>query len=147
LIIGPAEEKDLPEIMEIEAGSFAQPWTQTQFLSELSKTPPTIYVIRQGPAGSVLGYICFWVIVDEFQVINLAIHPAFRRQGLGSRLLRFLFDLAIEKKAPDIFLEVRPSNQEALELYRALGFKTLYRRPRYYALEGEDALVMQWSLH
>ena len=102
-------------------------------------------MIGNGPTGSILGYICFWVIADEIQILNLAVHPASRRQGLGRRLLTFLLALAREKKVLKVFLEVRPSNQEALDLYRSLGFETLYRRPHYYEADGEDALVLAWS--
>jgi ribosomal-protein-alanine N-acetyltransferase len=131
--------------LTIEAASFVQPWTKADFLSELSKSHPTIYVTRSDPAGPVLGYICFWAVADEIQMLNLAVHPAYRRQGLGRTLMTFLLSLAREKKALKVFLEVRPSNQTALALYRSLDFEILYRRPRYYAAEDEDALVMEWS--
>jgi ribosomal-protein-alanine N-acetyltransferase len=139
--------KDLPDLLTIEAASFVHPWSKGDFLSELSKSPPTLYVTRRDPAGPVLGYICFWMVADEIQMLNIAVHPAYRRQGLGRTLLVFLLTLAREKKALKVFLEVRPSNQTALALYRSLGFETLYRRPRYYDDEGEDALVMEWSYH
>jgi ribosomal-protein-alanine N-acetyltransferase len=135
----------LSDLLLIEKGSFVHPWTEGDFFSELSKSPPTIFVIGNGPTGSILGYICFWVIADEIQILNLAVHPASRRQGLGRRLLTFLLALAREKKVLKVFLEVRPSNQEALDLYRSLGFETLYRRPHYYEADGEDALVLAWS--
>lgn len=136
----------MPELVRIETGSFVQPWTRDQFLSEISKSLPTLYVIQTVRAGSLLGYICFWVIADEVQMLNLAVHPDYRRQGVGRSLLMFLLNRSREEKASTVFLEVRPSNQAALTLYRSLGFKTLYRRPRYYAAEGEDALVMERSL-
>ncbi|MBA4394342.1 MAG: ribosomal-protein-alanine N-acetyltransferase [Desulfobacca sp.] len=145
--ISSAQLRDLPDLLTIEAASFVHPWSKADFLSELSKSPSTIYVTRSDPAGPVLGYICFWIVADEIQMLNLAVHPAYRRQGLGRALMAFLFNLAREKMALKVFLEVRPSNQTALALYRSLGFEILYRRPRYYDAEGEDALVMEWSLH
>jgi [ribosomal protein S18]-alanine N-acetyltransferase len=138
--------KDLADLLAIEAASFVQPWTNANFLSEFNKTPPTLYVTRRDPTGPILGYICFWLVADEIQMLNLAVHPAYRRQGFGRTLMTFLLNRARQKKALKVFLEVRPSNQAALALYESLGFKTLYRRPRYYETEGEDALVMEWSI-
>jgi [ribosomal protein S18]-alanine N-acetyltransferase len=90
----------------------------------------------------LVGYICFWQAADEIQLLNLAVRPDCRRQGIGRGLLTFLFQKAREEKAQQVLLEVRPSNRKALALYRSLGFEVLYRRPGYYSPEGEDALVM-----
>jgi len=145
LILIPAQLVDLPDLSTIESASFAHPWSEAVFLSELSKFPPSIYVVRRGPEDPVMGYICFWPVADEIQMLNLAVHPNYRRQGIGRTLMTFLLNQIRGKKALKVFLEVRPSNQPAIALYRSLGFKTLYRRPGYYAPEGEDALVMEWS--
>ena len=145
MIVVPALFEDLPGLLAIESASFVQPWLEADFLSELMKSPPNIYVIRRDSERPVLGYICSWPVADEFQLLNLAVHPDCRRQGLGRRLLTFLLTQAQEKRTPKVFLEVRPSNLAAMALYCALGFKILYRRPGYYAPSGEDALVMEWS--
>jgi ribosomal-protein-alanine N-acetyltransferase len=145
LIVVPALIEDLPGLLAIESASFVQPWSEADFLSELRKFPMSLYIIRRDSEGPVLGYVCFWTAADEFQLFNLAVHPDHRRQGLGRRLLTFLLIQAREKRIPKVFLEVRASNLAAIALYGALGFKTLYRRPGYYAPSGEDALVMEWS--
>jgi ribosomal-protein-alanine N-acetyltransferase len=145
LIFGPAQLEDLPELLAIELGSFNQPWSKASFLSELRKAPASLYLIRKEPLASILGYICFWTVADEIQLLNLAVHPDYRRQGLGRLLMTFLLLRAEEKGISKVFLEVRPSNQVAIALYRSLGFKNLYRRPGYYETDGEDALVMGWS--
>jgi ribosomal-protein-alanine N-acetyltransferase len=145
LIYVPALVEDLPDLLAIESASFAQPWSKASFLSELRKAPPSLYVVRSEPSPCILGYICFWPVADEFQMLNFAVHPDYRRQGLGRHLLTFLLILAEEKRISTVLLEVRPSNQAALALYQSLGFKVLYRRPGYYEPEGEDALVMEWS--
>jgi [ribosomal protein S18]-alanine N-acetyltransferase len=90
----------------------------------------------------IFGYICFWQAGDEIQLLNLAVRPDFRRQGVGRRLMQFLLQEAREKKGQQIILEVRPSNRKALDLYHSMGFKILHRRPAYYGPDGEDALVM-----
>jgi [ribosomal protein S18]-alanine N-acetyltransferase len=99
-------------------------------------------VARENNQISVFGYICFWPVADEIQLLNLAVRPDCRHKKVGRRLMGFLLQQAREKKMQKIFLEVRPSNRIALDLYYSLGFKILYRRPGYYRHEGEDALVM-----
>ncbi len=146
MLLIPAHLDDLPGLLFIESFSFVQPWSKVDFLSELSKSPPSIFVARGDLKSPVLGYICFWEVADEVQMLNLAVHPEYRRQGVGRTLLTFLLKQAQEKKATKVFLEVRPSNQAALALYRSLGFKALYRRSNYYPPEGEEALVMEWSV-
>jgi [ribosomal protein S18]-alanine N-acetyltransferase len=145
LIFIPARVEDLTDLLTIESASFTQPWSKASFLSELKKTPPSLYVVRREPSACILGYICFWPVADEIQMLNLAIHPDYRRQGLGRLLVNFLLMQAEENRISKVFLEVRPSNLAAITLYRSLGFKILYRRPGYYEPEEEDALVMEWS--
>ncbi len=145
MLLIPAQVVDLPELLIIESASFIQPWSKAIFHFELSKSPSTIYVARRGPGTPVLGYICFWEVADEFQMLNLAVHPDHRRQGLGRTLLTILLKKAEGKKTSRVFLEVRPSNLTALALYRSVGFRILYRRPGYYPPEGEEALVMEWA--
>ena len=115
------------------------------FQEELAKIPATLYVLKEVPGKRVLGYSCFWSLSGELQLVNIAVHPDLRRQGLGRKLLNHLFREAERREAEKIFLEVRPSNRAAIGLYERSGFKVLYRRPRYYTPEGEDALVMVWE--
>ncbi len=112
------------------------------FQEELAKVPPTLYVLKETPGERVLGYSCFWSLTGELQLVNIAVHPELRDKGLGRKLLHHLLLEADSRAAEKIFLEVRPSNRAAIGLYEKLGFKVLYRRPRYYTPEGEDALVM-----
>jgi [ribosomal protein S18]-alanine N-acetyltransferase len=130
----------LNDLLAIEQASFPHPWSETSFLAEFERSPTSLYVARENK--SVLGYICFWLAADEIHLLNLAVVPDYRRQGVGRRLLQFLLEQAHINKAEEIYLEVRPSNRPALELYGSLGFKVLYRRPGYYGPDGEDALVM-----
>jgi ribosomal-protein-alanine N-acetyltransferase len=130
----------LNDLLAIEQASFPCPWSETSFLAEFKKSPPSLYVARDN--GSLLGYICFWSVADEIHLLNLAVRPNHRHQGVGRRLMQFLLEQARINKAQAVFLEVRPSNLPALDLYGSLGFKVLYRRPGYYGPDGEDALIM-----
>ncbi len=144
MVFVPAQLDDLPELLAIESAAFSHPWSRAAFLSELKKKPPSLYLVRRESSSCILGYICFWEVADEIQMLNLAVHPDYRRQGLGRQLMTFLLLLAKEKGISKVLLDVRATNQAAIALYRLLGFNVLYRRPGYYEPEGEDALVMEW---
>ncbi len=101
---------------------------------------------RPVPSEPLRGYICFWTVAGELQLINIAVHPGHRGAGVGRRLMQFLLQEARLREAEKVSLEVRPSNRAALGLYARLGFEVLYRRPRYYEPEGEDALVMTMAV-
>ena len=137
--------KDLPQLLAIESASFIQPWSRGSFLSELRKVPPSLYLIRRESGVCVLGYLCFWLVADEIQLLNLAVHPDHRRKGLGRQLVNFLLDQAREKGISKVLLEVRASNQTAIALYRSFNFEVLYTRPGYYEPDGEDAMIMEWT--
>jgi ribosomal-protein-alanine N-acetyltransferase len=145
LVIEPARKKDLEALWAIEQASFSHPWTRAMFQEELAKIPSTLYVLKEVPGKRVLGYSCFWSLSGELQLVNIAVRPDLRGQGLGGKLLNHLLLEAESREAEKIFLEVRSSNWAAIGLYERLGFKVLYRRPRYYTPEGEDALVMVWE--
>jgi len=145
LVIEPARKKDLEALWAIEQASFSHPWTRAMFQEELAKIPSTLYVLKEAPGKRVLGYSCFWSLSGELQLVNIAVRPDLRGQGLGGKLLNHLLLEAESREAEKIFLEVRSSNWAAIGLYERLGFKVLYRRPRYYTPEGEDALVMVWE--
>jgi ribosomal-protein-alanine N-acetyltransferase len=145
LVIERARKTDLEAVWAIEQASFSHPWTRAMFQEELAKIPSTLYVLKEAPEKRVLGYSCFWSLSGELQLVNIAVHPDLRGQGLGRRLVNHLLLEAESREAEKIFLEVRPSNRAAIGLYERLGFKVLYRRPGYYTPEGEDALVMVWE--
>jgi ribosomal-protein-alanine N-acetyltransferase len=140
-----ARKKDLEAVWAIERASFSHPWTLAMFQEELAKIPSTLFVLKEVPGNKVLGYSCFWSLSGDLQLANIAVHPDLRGQGLGGKLLNHLLREAESREVEKIFLEVRPSNRAAIGLYERLGFKVLYRRPRYYTPEGEDALVMVWE--
>lgn len=146
MILRPAWKTDLPEILTIEKSAFPHPWSEAIFLSEINRLPTSLYVLTKEVTGSARGYLCFWHLPQEIQLLTIAVHPQCRRQGHGRFMMEALLNEARMREVSQLFLEVRPSNQAAIGLYHSLGFKTLYRRPRYYAPEDEDALVMQWTV-
>lgn len=135
-------EEDLDEIMEIEILSFATPWSMSTFIHEMDSPHSVFEVMRLD--GRLVGYGGFWHIMDEAHISNIAVHPDYRRRGLGRKLLVRLLGQAIARKASKATLEVRPSNIAALNLYGSFRFEVIAVHKNYYTDEGEDALIM-WS--
>src|SRR5688572_31848203 len=103
---------DLPAVQAIEQASFTTPWPPHAYRSELeSNRLATYLVVRSGE--TVVGYAGMWLMVDEAHITTFAIHPAWRRRGVGERLLLALLDLAVDRRAREATLEVRLSNLPA----------------------------------
>jgi ribosomal-protein-alanine N-acetyltransferase len=136
---------DLDEVLSIERQSFHTPWSRGAFRYELTQNRVArSIVVRVG--HDIAGYLCLWEIGHEIHVTNLAVHPRYRRRGLARRLLSAILEDARRKSVELVFLEVRPTNAEALGLYESLGFQVIGRRKGYYFDTGEDALVMEARL-
>jgi ribosomal-protein-alanine N-acetyltransferase len=135
------QEADLPEVLQLERDSFPTPWPLESFRHELHNNPyARNYVIRAEDA-SLAGYASIWLLEGELYINNLNVAPAYRGRRLGHRILRHLLETGRHGGCHSAVLEVRPSNEAALRLYRAQQFRTLGRRPRYYS-DGEDALIL-----
>ncbi len=141
--IGRYTPADLDQMLVIERASYPNPWTGRMFAEELDNRLCHIFVCRDGEGGAaeVLGYVCFWLFLGEMHLLNVAVHPARRRQGVGRRLLSHALDFAAARGAKVGFLEVRRSNRGARRLYEDFSFSEIGIRPRYYE-DGEDAVVM-----
>jgi ribosomal-protein-alanine N-acetyltransferase len=135
---------DVEQVVKIERASFASPWKPEHFLHEILENEWALNrVVEAG--GEVVAYACVWCLQDELKINNIAVDRGARRQGVGRWLLVSLLAEAISRGCRSATLEVRPSNEAALALYRDFGFVELGRRKGYYAAEGEDAIVM--ALH
>ncbi len=135
--------KDLKEVLQIEALSFTEPWSEEMFLAELDGKPFShSFVVRSETSRRIIGYICFWILGNEFHLLNLAVSPDSRNQGIGDWLLRWALIKGKERGALTAFLEVRPSNLTARRLYERHGFKLLSSRTDYYDDPTEDALIL-----
>lgn len=135
------ESRHLDQVLAIERASFSQPWAPKLFAAEVV-FPRAICLGAFNPAGLLLGYLILWVVMDEAQIQNIAVHPAFRERGLARALLQAGLAQAAARGATWASLEVRPSNMAARGLYASLGFAEVGRRPGYYQPEGEDALLL-----
>jgi ribosomal-protein-alanine N-acetyltransferase len=135
---------DLPAVQQIERESFTTPWPPHAYRSELETNRLAHYVVARA-GGGVVGFGGMWMMVDEAHITTFAVSRAWRRQGVGERLLTALLDYAIARHASEATLEVRPSNHPARRLYEKYGFELVGVRPRYYTDDNEDALIMTTS--
>ncbi len=113
---------------------FAASFVQPGFFGELCEK-------EGGGEGSLIAYGCVQCAVDSADLMNIAVAPAYRGRGIGRTILRRLINGARRRGMKELFLEVRPSNAAARELYESESFRAISLRRRYYP-DGEDALVM-----
>ncbi len=139
--IGPMTVADLDAVQRIERESFATPWPEHAYRSEIEMNRLASYLV--GHIGDeVVAYGGIWLMVDEAHITTVAVAPAWRRRGIGAAFVLALLDLARARGARDGTLEVRLSNIAARRLYERFGFRPVGIRPRYYSDNAEDALIM-----
>ena len=130
---------DLPLVAAIERRAFPTPWSVAMFVLELSK--PTSMCLAASADGRLVGYTICTRYDRVWHVMNVAVEPEARRRGVASALLAELYARAGDERA-QFTLEVRRSNQPAIDLYHRDGFRIAGMRRRYYQDNGEDALIM-----
>lgn len=136
---------DFDAVLELQRASFTNPWSAELVRREMSHDWSTILLAEdEGPDGRprLLGFLIYWLVHDELHVLNLATNPRYRRRGVGRRLMEVSLQTGRLHKCSLATLEVRRSNEPAIALYRAFGFRAVGVRPNYYVDEGEDAIVM-----
>ncbi|MGE4552916.1 MAG: ribosomal protein S18-alanine N-acetyltransferase [Desulfovibrionaceae bacterium] len=132
---------DVDEILALESLCFAYHWNADQFRRGLVAGAFHVLGLRLG--GELVGYGAYSVVVDEMEVLNLAVHPTLRRRGLGARLLRAMLADCARRGVRTGFLDVKVSNAAAIDLYRKFGFNQIGIRRKYYPDTGEDALLFR----
>ncbi len=133
--------EDVPEVCGIESRTFAQPWSEQSFLSEMNENKCARYMVAVLD-GHIAGYAGAWCIFEEGHITNIAVDAPYRGRGLGRALTEALMQYAANLGVQYLTLEVRRSNAVAQSLYKSLGFVELGVRKRYYEDNGEDALLM-----
>ena len=133
-----------PELAAIDEVCFTDPWSETSFREALAGEGYTFVALEEN--GSLIGYAGMLTVLDTADITNVAVLPAFRRQGLAKELITALMTAAKEQGVTRIQLEVRESNTAARTLYESLGFTVDGKRKRYYRRPDEDAVLMSLSL-
>jgi [ribosomal protein S18]-alanine N-acetyltransferase len=168
LTLQPLTEVLLPAVLELDRLCFGGLWTLAGYQRELASPNSELWVVCQDrestsahqpqtaappeiaaptvpgvfPLPPLLALGCFWSIVEEAHITILAVHPLCQQQGLGQAMLYTLLKQARDRGLERATLEVRASNQSALQLYQKFGFREAGRRRRYYQDTGEDALIL-----
>ena len=133
---------DAEAVERVEKACFAMPWSRKSFWQEASNDKAYyLLAIDEEAEQLVVGYTGMWVLFDEAQITNVAVSPIYQNRGVGRQMMRAIMQIAKDKGANAMTLEVRPSNSSAVHLYEALGFKSVGRRRGYYE-DGEDAEIM-----
>ena len=144
--IVPMNEHHVPQIALLEQECFADPWSQQSIASELHN-PLSLWLVAQ-EGQTLLGYVGSQTCQDETDMMNIAVSPASRRQGVARALIEALVSALRQHGSKQLTLEVRASNGPARQLYESLGFLQVGLRKNYYRNPKEDALILrkEWTL-
>ena len=138
------EQGHVAQVAALEAICFRDPWSEKSVASELNN--PLSHWLVAVEDDAVLGYIGSQTVLDESDMMNVAVSPAHRRKGIAEAQVLALADTLREKGSVKLTLEVRASNAPAITLYEKLDFKPIGLRKNYYRNPKEDALILQKEL-
>jgi ribosomal-protein-alanine N-acetyltransferase len=141
--IRPMTEADLDAVLAIEQACFPRAWSREHFLAELASHHSVVVVAEQ--EGRLIGYLCLSIVLDEAEVLDVAVLPTVQRSGAGTVLLAWACDEARRRGATVLRLEVRATSGPAIALYERFGFVRSGLRKAYYE-NGVDALLMDKNL-
>ena len=131
---------DIAAVAAIEKRLFPQPWSETVFTVQLQRESG-IYLVCE-IAGEIIGYLIADIFVDVWHIMNIAVDELHRRKNIASEMLESYFSITEQEPHRGHTLEVRVSNEAAIDLYRSFGFISSGVRPNYYSDYSEDALIM-----
>lgn len=137
---------DVPAVAELERKCFSDPWSERSVAAEL-ENPLSLWLVAL-LGRTVVGYVGSQSVMEQADMMNIAVNPDYRRQGIAESLIERLVAELKDKQVSSLTLEVRASNAPAIALYRKLGFSQVGKRPNYYRNPREDALILrkEWDL-
>lgn len=139
--IVPMTAGHLDEIAALGRVCFPDPWSRNMLAEELDNALAA-FLVALDAKGGIVGYAGLQVVLDEGYILNIAVTPERRRQGIAGKLLQVFLDFAQGNRLSFLTLEVRASNEAAIALYESRGFRETGRRRNYYEHPREDALIM-----
>ena len=137
----PITHKDANELSKLDKECFSVPWSEKSFYNEADNDMADYIIAKLN--GQIIGYIGYWNVAGEGQITNVAVKCEYRRLGIGDALIKRAIISAKTKGLLSLSLEVRKTNEAAIELYTKLGFKTVGQRKNYYTNPREDAVLME----
>lgn len=137
---------DVPAVAELERKCFSDPWSERSVAAEL-ENPLSLWLVAL-LGRTVVGYVGSQSVMEQADMMNIAVNPDYRRRGIAESLIERLVAELKDKQVSSLTLEVRASNAPAIALYRKLGFSQVGKRPNYYRNPREDALILrkEWDL-
>jgi len=144
VFLEPARSAHMHDIRRVDAQVYHRPWSRELWTRELARPSAEVCYVVASRGARHLGHAGLMVQAGDGHVVTVAVDPARQRTGVASQLLAVLAARAVELGLDALTLEVRPSNEAAIGLYRRFGFAPAGVRPAYYGDDGEDALVM-WA--
>ena len=146
MMIQNMKPEHVAQVAALEKICFSDPWSEKSVASELDNKLAFWMVATEGK--TVAGYIGSQTVLDETDMMNVAVHPDFRRQGIAEALVNELVENLKKMGSHCLTLEVRASNAPAIALYEKLGFREIGRRKNYYRNPREDALILrkEWEI-
>ena len=135
-----ASVKDIDGLYEIEANHFSHPWTKEQFLYEISENEFSTILVAEDE-DKIVGFLVYWILFDNAQICNICVRDEYRKKGIASDLFDIAETAFQMHECFSITLEVRVSNEPAINLYKKRGFSTVCVKKGYYK-DGEDAYYM-----
>jgi len=138
--IAKARAIDIKKIIEIEELSYKNPWSREVFMIDYVFNRISHYFVAR-IGNKICAFIGLWIEIDRFHIINIAVHPDYRKKGIGTSLINFIINNAERKRMKEVYLEVRKSNEIAQNLYKKFNFKITEKLNKYYQ-DGEDGYRM-----
>ncbi len=135
------EEKHCADVAKLESACFSAPWSERSIRSELVN-PLSLWIVALIDE-TVVGYVGSQSVMGEADMMNLAVDAGYRRKGIGKQLVENLIELLKNNDVHSLTLEVRASNEPAINMYQICGFVEVGRRPNYYQKPKEDALILR----
>ena len=146
MILTEMKQEHVAQVAALEKICFSDPWSEKSVASELNNK--LAYWLVALEENVVAGYIGSQTVMEETDMMNVAVHPDYRRKGIAEALVNGLVEALKEQGSRCLTLEVRASNEPAIRLYEKLGFLQIGRRPKYYRNPREDALILrkEWEV-
>ena len=146
MIITTMGEQHVAQVAALEKLCFSDPWSEKSVGSEL-ENPLSLWLVAE-EEGAVWGYVGSQTVMGETDMMNVAVHPDYRNQGIATALIVGLVEELLRQGSHCLTLEVRASNETAIRVYERLGFTELGRRKNYYRNPREDALILrkEWEI-
>lgn len=147
LLIEKMTQNDIDEVQAIDSSSpFHSPWSKQVWLEESQNPLSYCYLIKQIKGENlkrIIGFICFRIVGEESELLNIGVHPQARLKGMGKKLMDFYINYCRERGVKNFFLEVSAENLPAFHLYQTFGYQIIGTRKKFYS-GGIDALLMRY---